>query len=76
MSDTDDATRIREIIEVLRDCDQRPTLDTIARQFRYETKRDLPAVWRESPPTWLRNRLAEDTGAAHPCVGGEDRRGA
>jgi hypothetical protein len=76
VTDPDDATRIREIIEVLRDCDQRPTLDAIARQFRYETGRDLPAVWRESPPTWLRNRLAEDEGAAHAHVGGEDRHGA
>ena len=60
--DYDDATRVRDIVEVLHECNQRPTFDAIARQFRFETGRDLPALWKRSPPAWLRRRIAEDEG--------------
>jgi hypothetical protein len=68
----DDTTRVREIIEVIRECNERPTFDAIARQFRFETGRDLPEVWKRSPPSWLRRRVAEDEGAPPASVDRED----
>ena len=66
MSETDDAARVRAIIEVMRECNERPTFGAVAGQFRYETGRALPEVWKRTPPAWLRKRLvsAEDTSAA------------
>ena len=70
--DYDDTTRVRDIIEALHDCNQRPTLGAIASQFRFETGRDLPEVWKRTPPSWLRRRIAEDAGASPAPVGRED----
>jgi len=67
-----DEARVREIVEVMRDCNQRPTLNAIASQFRFETGRALPEVWRHSPPAWLRRRVAEDEGTPPASVGRED----
>lgn len=70
--DYDDATRVRDIVEVLHECNQRPTFDAIARQFRFETGRDLPALWKRSPPAWLRRRIVQDDGAPPAPVDHQD----
>ena len=61
-----DIDRVRLIVEVMRECNEKPTLEAVNAQFKHETGRDLPEAWARTPPSWLLSRIDREGEAPVP----------
>lgn len=67
VSEMNDARRVAAIRQAFRDCGQEPTEEAVAKQFRYETGRGLPAQFRRCA------RFRDDDGVIVRSADGECR---